>query len=125
MNPDELREYADEFDGLGHRRYIRAAADAWEADIAQRDSAQRQAKTFREALLEQNGVVLQLSKRLEAAEKAMTDALGRVTVISMAVDSVMAGWANEKRAELVPTTIGQWAEQAAEYLRAALAKEET
>jgi len=31
VNPDELREYADEFDGLGHRRYIRAAADAWEA----------------------------------------------------------------------------------------------
>lgn len=64
-----------------------------------------------------------LRKRLEAAEKARQRALHYLRQIVGAVDGVMADWEQEKSAELVPTTIGQWAEAAIREL-AALAGEE-
>lgn len=65
--------------------------------------------------------------RIEALEKAkggVGRALFYLRQIAGAVDGVMADWENEKSAELVPTTIGQWAERAIIEL-AALAAEET
>ena len=58
---------------------------------------------------------------LDALRPLLISALSETTKISIAVDLVMAEWANQMPAELVPTTVGQWAERAAEAIRTALA----
>jgi len=49
---------------------------------------------------------------LEKAKRGVGRALFYLRQIVGAVDGVMADWEHEKSAELVPTTIGQWAERA-------------
>jgi len=48
----------------------------------------------------------------EKAKRGVGRALFYLRQIVGAVDGVMADWEHEKSAELVPTTIGQWAERA-------------
>ena len=65
--------------------------------------------------------------RIEALEKAKRGvgrALFYLRQIVGAVDGVMADWEHEKSVELVPTTIGQWAERAIIELAAPRGEEE-
>ena len=61
---------------------------------------------------------------LEKGKGGVDRALFYLRQIAGAVDGVMADWESGKSAELVPTTIGQWAERAIIEL-AALATEES
>jgi len=69
------------------------------------------------------------NEALEKAEKKTKGGVDRALFylrqIVGAVDGVMADWEHEKSAELVPTTIGQWAERAIIKLAAPRGEEET